>query len=258
MICVKRFFCLALALTLLLCACGETAEDTSSLHGAESGEESSTEESEVSNVFEENELIGEIDACLTGEAPDRTMLAKNLFADASYTFNTDTNETYTDPDMKKLNDGNKQDLFDGYSWVSFSGSVVPEITFDLGEGEHALADVEINMLRQVNYGIELPDSVILSVSEDGKEFVDLSTLKSPSDVGEGSVFVYRFALPVTVSARYIRLTFRRKASNFLFLDEITGYEYCKDGTIDPFTESSTAEVKLVYDYYEYDLKRMLP
>ena len=255
MICVKRFFCLALALTLLLCACGETAEDTSSLHGAESGEESSMEESEVSNVFEENELIGEIDTYLTGEAPDRTMLAKNLFADASYTFNTDTNETYTDPDMKKLNDGNKQDLFDGYSWVSFSGSVVPEITFDLGEGEHALADVEINMLRQVNYGIELPDSVILSVSEDGKEFVDLSTLKSPSDVGEGSVFVYRFALPVTVSARYIRLTFRRKASNFLFLDEITGYEYCKDGTIDPFTESSTAEVKLVYDYYEYDLKK---
>lgn len=252
---MKRIICLLLTLTLLLCACGETAENTSSLPSAESGGESSMEESEVSKVFEENELIGEIDACLTGEAPDRTMLAKNLFADASYTFNTDTNESYTDPDMKKLNDGNKRDLFDRYSWVGFSGGAIPKITFDLGEGEHALADVEINMLRQVDYGIELPDSVILSVSEDGEEFVDLSTLKSPSDVGEGNVFVYRFALPVTVSARYIRLTFRRKAQNFLFLDEITGYEYCKDGTIDPSTGSSTAEVKLVYDYYEYDLKK---
>lgn len=244
MICVKRFFCMVLALTLLLCACGETAEDTSFLPGAES---------EVSKVFEENELIGEIDTYLTGEAPDRTMLAKNLFADASYTFNTNTNETYTDPDMKKLNDGNKRDLFDRYSWVAFTGDIVPTVTFDLGEGEHALADVEINMLRQVAYGIELPDSVILSVSRDGKEYVNISTLKSPEDVGEGSVFVYRFALPVTVSARYIRLSFRRKESNFLFMDEITGYEYCEDGTIDPSTGSSTADAEMVFDYYEYRL-----
>ena len=105
MIFLKRFFCLLMSLTLLLCACGETAEDTSSLPGAESVEESSKEESEVSKVFEENELIGEIDACLTGEAPDRTMLAKNLFAEASYSFNTEPNESYADPDMKKLNDG---------------------------------------------------------------------------------------------------------------------------------------------------------
>ena len=252
-ICLKRFLSLALALMLLLCACGETAENTSSLPGAESVEESSTEESEVSKVFEENQLIGEIDTYLTGEAPDRTMLAKNLFADASYTFNTNTNESYTDPDMKKLNDGNKRDLFDQYSWVGFTGNTVPTVTFDLGEGEHALADVEINMLRQVAYGIELPDSVILSVSRDGKEFVDISALKSPADVGEGNVFVYRFALPVTVSARYIRLSFRRKASNFLFMDEITGYEYCEDGTIDPSTGSSTADVEKVFDYYEYRL-----
>ena len=138
---MKRFFCLALALTLLLCACGETSEDTSFLPGAES---------EVSKVFEENELIGEIDTYLTGEAPDRTMLAKNLFADASYTFNTNTNESYTDPDMKKLNDGNKRDLFDRYSWVAFTGSTVPTFTFDLVEVDHALAEVEINMLRQVD------------------------------------------------------------------------------------------------------------
>ncbi len=252
---LKRFFCLILTLTLLLCACGETAENTSSLPGAESVEESSKEESEVSKVFEENELIGEIDACLTGKAPDRTMLAKNLFADASYTFNTNTNESYTDPDMKKLNDGNKRDLFDKYSWVGFTGGVHPSVTFDLGEGEHALADVEINMLRQVAYGIELPDSVILSVSEDGKTYVNISTLKSPADVGEGNVFVYRFALPKTVSARYVRVTFRRKAQNFLFLDEITGYEYCEDGTIDPSTGNSTADVEKVFDYYKYDLSK---
>lgn len=250
---LRRLLSLALALMLLLCACGKTAENTSSLPGTESVEESSAEESEVSKVFEENQLIGEIDTYLTGEAPDRTMLAKNLFAEASYTFNTNTNESYTDPDMKKLNDGNKRDLFDQYSWVGFTGNTVPTVTFDLGEGEHALADVEINMLRQVAYGIELPDSVILSVSRDGKEFVDISTLKSPADVGEGNVFVYRFALPVTVSARYIRLTFRRKASNFLFMDEITGYEYCEEGTIDPSTGSSTADVEKVFDYYEYRL-----
>lgn len=250
---LKRFFCLLMSLTLLLCACGE-AENTSSLPGEESFESSLEAESEVSQVFEENTLIGEINEFLTGEAPDRTMLAKNLFADATYTFNTETDKAYTDPEMKKLTDGKKQNLFDRYNWVGFKGQPDPIITFDLGTKKHALADVEINMLRQVNYGIELPDSVILSVSEDGEEFVTISTLKSPTDVTEGNVFLYRFALPKTVSARYVRITFHRKAQNFLFLDEITGYEYCEDGTLDPATGSSTADVEKVYDYYNYDLK----
>ncbi len=253
MIFLKRFFCLLMSLTLLLCACGE-AENTSSLPGEESFESSLEAESEVSQVFEENKLIGEINEFLTGEAPDRTMLAKNLFADATYTFNTETDKAYTDPEMKKLTDGKKQNLFDRYNWVGFKGQPDPIITFDLGTKKHALADVEINMLRQVNYGIELPDSVILSVSEDGEEFVTISTLKSPTDVTEGNVFLYRFALPKTVSARYVRITFHRKAQNFLFLDEITGYEYCEDGTLDPATGSSTAEVVMEFDYYNYGLK----
>ncbi len=257
---MKKRLCILLALSILL-LCVSCASPESELSRQESSEAVSQETSKTNSesgeetVFVENELIAEIASMLTGETPDRTMKAKNLFADASYKYSIVPESSYSDTNHTKLNDGICRNLFDKYSWVGFRGSVSPVVCFDLGNGEHNLADVEINMLRQVDYGIELPSSVILSVSDDGENFTKISTLQSPDDVGEGSRFVFRFALPKTVSARYIQLTFSRKNDGFIFLDEITGYEYCEDGTIDPTQQDSTGNSNLVWDFYGYTLNK---
>ena len=259
---MRKILCLFLTACILLICVSCTTQENASQNPSqptvsrEQSQESSQPESGEDGrdtVFVENELIAKIDAALTGTAPDRTLLAKNVFADASYRYNIEPESSYSDSNHTKLNDGVCRNLFDQYSWVGFLGSTVPVVCFDLGRQEHNLADVEINMLRQVDYGIELPASVTLSVSDDGESFTKISTLQSPDDVGEGSRFVFRFALPKTVSARYIQISFARKSNGFIFFDEITGYEYCKDGTIDPSRQDSTGDADLVWDYYGYTL-----
>ncbi len=257
---MKRILCLLLAFCLMLFCVACTVEETESIStpSAETSsvETSSTvsEESKEETVFVQNELIAEIDAFLTGEVPDRTMKAKNLFRQASYSYNIEPESSYPDSNRTKLKDGIRQNMFDSTHWVAFKGSTVPVVTFDLKGSNFQLADIEIDMVRQTDYGIELPSDVILSVSEDGENFTTISTLTSPDDVGEGAVFVYRFALPKTISTRYVRMSFLRQTDGFLFIDEITGYEYCEDGTLDPSSTNSADDANLLNDYYQYDLK----
>ena len=254
---MKRILCLLLASCLALLCVACAAEETESISTSTPSAEASSavsEESKEETVFVQNELIAEIDSFLTGEAPDRTMKAKNLFRKASYSYNIEPESSYPDSNRTKLKDGVRRDMFDSTDWVGFKGNTAPVVTFDLGGANFALADIEIDMVRQTDYGIELPSDVVLSVSEDGKDFTTISTLSSPADVGEGAVFVYRFALPKTISARYIRLTFLRQTGGFLFIDEITGYEYCEDGTLDPSSTNSTNDADLLTNYYQYELK----
>ncbi len=253
---MKKWFCLSLALLLLLASCtkepdgGSSAESENASFATESTESS---EGEVSAVFEENELIAEIGAFLSENVPDRSMKAKSLLAGLKYTYSTPPVESYPDENFSKLTDGLIRDLFDKWSWVGFKGSVAPSITFDLGGTEHALADLEIHMLRQIDYGIELPQEVQISLSDDGEHFTLISTLQTPDDLSESSQYTYRFALPQTVSARYVRVTLQRKADNFLFIDEVVGYEYCEDGTIDVSGGQSSSDAGKTYDYYGYGL-----
>lgn len=248
---MKRLLCLllAVALSVLTAACGDT--ETSSQ--TESSAETNSESSEESTVFIENELIAEIRSYFGGDVPDRTMKAKNLFDGLKYTFSEEPVGDYGDADFTKLTDGAIRDVFDKWSWVGFKGNNAPSVTFDLGGTEHALADIEVDMLRQVSYGIELPSSVMIEVSEDGERFTAVSTLQTPADIAESGKYVYRFAFPETLSARYIRVTMLRKESNFLFVDEITAYAYCEDGNIDVSAGQSSGDAGKEYDYYGYAL-----
>lgn len=251
---MKKSICVLLLAALLLVSCTTEPENVSETQSESVSSEAESEQSEVSTVFEESEPVGEINAFLSGNVPDRGMKANNLFAKMTYTYSADPVDSYPDPDTKKLTDGDMRDLFDRYSWVGFKGGAVPSITFDLGGTDHALADIEVYMLRQVAYGIELPRAVELSLSDDGETFVPVSTLQTPADLAESSHYTYRFALPQTVSARYVRVTLQRKADNFLFIDEIVAYEYSENGTIDVSGGQSSGDVGKEFDYYGYKLQ----
>jgi len=251
---MKKSICMLLLAALLLVSCTTEPETVSETQSESVSSEPESERSEVSAVFEENELIAEIDAFLSGNVPDRSQKAINLFDKLSYTYSTDPVESYPDEKNDKLTDGSMRELFDKYSWVGFKDGAVPSITFDLGGTDHALADIEVYMLRQVAYGIELPRAVEISLSDDGEHFVTVSTLQTPADLAESSHYTYRFALPQTVSARYVRVTLQRKESNFLFIDEIVAYEYSENGIIDVSGGQSSGDVNKTYDYYGYQLQ----
>lgn len=249
---IKKAICIFLAFLLCAlagCSAGKP-EDSSSPHDNSEPEVEMSEE-----PFAEAAEITAARVYLSGGAPDRTLKATNLFADAPYTYSEQPSESYADPNLSKLHDGVTRELFDKYNWVGFQRSKAPSVTFDLGEGAHALADVEVDCLRQVSYGIELPRQVSVSVSEDGETFTKIGTLLAPADAAESSKYLYRFAFPETVSARYVRVTFTPGSNGFLFVDEITGYAYSENGTIDVSAGQTAQDVSLAYDYYEYALRK---
>lgn len=251
----KRILCLLLAaLTLtVFCACGK---DPSADSEADSGSAASTEVSEESEEpFVESERVKAIKQMLNGGEIDRTLKAKNLFAGKSYTYNAEPTESYSDEGNKKLTDGTTRDLFDKWCWVAFKGVPALAIVFDLGTAPHNLAEVEVGTLSQIDYGIYLPTSGRLSVSDDGKNWVDLVTVQPPADADESSKFVFRFALPKATTAQYVRILFTPNSSGFLFLDEVAGYEYCENGYIDVQNGENAGTSISNPDFYGYSLSR---
>lgn len=252
---MKKFcaLLLAIATALPLAACHtQTNEPSDSGSMQESDSSNFSTESEVPWV--ENELAGQIRSLFSGQQPDRTMKAKNILSDLPYTYTNEPVDSYSDPNRTKLRDGKMRELFDAYSWVGFRGGKSPTVDYDLGNDAHGLSVVVVNCLRQVSYGIELPTAVSLSASADGETYTVISTLQSPADIPESGNYTYRFSLPQTLRARYLRVTMTFHGSSFLFVDEIAGYAYCPDGTVDLSTGETSDPEKAEYDFYHYALQ----
>lgn len=261
---MKKITALLLAslITASLASCGGNGGEASESGGPQSdisetlsstlSEESKTDESS-GGEFVMSENVEKINSWLKHDI-DVSMKAKNIFSKMKYTYSTSPASSYPDGSFTKLTDGITRDLFDKYNWVGFEGSGSVSVVFDLGSNDHRLAVVELDALCQISYGIRLPVSVSLSVSDDGEEYTTIGEITSPVDIGESSKYVYRFALPKATSARYIKLTAKRSQGGFLFFDEIYGYEYAEDGDIDINAGEIASADEGSYDYYKYSLK----
>ncbi len=230
----------------------EPQSDISETESSTISEESNIEESSVGE-FVMNENVEKINSWLQHDI-DTSMKAKNIFSKLKYTFSASPSSSYPDDNATKLTDGITRDLFDKYNWVGFEGASPVSIVFDMGSNNHRLAVVEVDALCQISYGIRLPASFTLSVSDDGEEYTTLGEITSPVDMGESSKYAYRFALPKATSARYIKLTAKRSQGGFLFFDEIYGYEYAEDGDVDINAGEISSADEGSYDYYKYSLK----
>lgn len=255
---MKRFlsFLIVIALLIPFVSCSTPGEDTSSVSSSAeaSSEEISAEESseeESKEEFSESEKVGKALAYLSGK-PDRTLKAKNLFEGLEYTYSTTPLSDYPDNDMDILTNGDFRGVYDSKrNWVGFKNTGFVNVCFDLGEGEHNLADVYVVCLQKQGYGISFPGKIKLEASNDGKDYATISTQMSPADAPESSLYVFEFALPETTSARYIRLNI--SYSGILFIGEIMGYEYCEDGIYD-LSKRELKRKDRDFDFYDYSLE----
>ena len=236
---MKKLLALLLIPALLcgIVACGKTEQsaDTSS---EPSAEESSEE------PFVEDEKIGKIRACF-GEAPDRSLKAKNLFQGLKYTYVTPPEDS-----DYLLTDGETHVMYNKSAYAKLPGSTTTMVTFDLGEGEHKLADIGVDCLQKLDYGIRLPTKIRVYVSDNGNDFLEIASQFTPTDAASSCKYVVSFAFPGVVTARYIRIGISH--SGEAFIGEIVGYEYSEDGTIDVANGELTAYTKNA-DFYEYTL-----
>ncbi len=261
---VKKNVALILSALIMasFCACHDSAEESSddtksttvlesTVIGDASDEESSGEES-LPDPFVESEDVEKINSYVSHEI-DRTTKAKNIFSKRKYTYSVVPDQAYADDAYAKLTDGIVMDVFDKYNWVAFNGGSNVEIVFDMENNDHRLATIEVDVLNQVSYGIKLPASVVLSVSNDGENYTEISSIASPSDVPQSGKYVYRFSLPKATSARYIKIKAIKASSGFFFVDEVFGYEYSPDGDIDIERGEIAAAKEGTFDFYDYHL-----
>lgn len=240
---MKKLSAILLCALLLFSACvpdtnvSDTVSDTVS--------EESKEE------FAKDPAVDIINSLVSAPA-DRTKKAENIFEGLKYTFDTEPVADYGDPNFTKLTDGATRELFDRHCWVAFKNTSSVAITFDIS-GKSGLSDVEIGVLQQMDYGIYYPTKVMLQASADGENFTTVSTLETPEGLGHSSKYTYRFALPKALESSHIRLVFQKGNTNFLFIDEIFGYAFTENGTIDIYGGQTAVIGDDEYDFYGYSL-----
>lgn len=129
--------------------------------------------------------------------------------------------TYPDEDGKALTDGkNGGAAYSDRAWVGFLGKT--EIVLDLGEKTDGIYAFGINTLGGGFAGVFAPNSIEISVSDDGVTYTNVAarTFESDADIGAG-VIVERSLFPASgsVSARYVRFSIATDKS-WIFIDEL--------------------------------------
>ena len=136
--------------------------------------------------------------------------------------------------------GGLQSLIDGQiggadhtagTWLGWEGMDV-ELTIDLGKPT-PIKSVAVRCLESVRVGVLLPSEVEILVSEDGKRFEPIGTLKNalPTEYGKPRVIENTVSLKKTVIGRYVRVkaasagrlpTWHRSPgkASWLFVDEV--------------------------------------
>lgn len=244
---MKRILTLILAFAMLFsfAAC-DNGNDESIVSDA-----STEESSEIG--FEWSKSVQKIQEYLT-EDIDRSLKATNLLYLKPYTVSRAVNASYNDPRGVKLTNGASMDLlFGSDTFVGWDGGNSVAVDFDLGNSDSVIADIEVGCLRTMPYGIGLPRYVAIFVSNDGDNYTEISRITTPKNLPETTKENYRFAFPKGIKARYLRVFFAPQENSFLFVDEISAYEYSEKGTIDMTIGEYHDNHYTINDLYGYDL-----
>lgn len=245
------------ALSLLLCmmlvfsfaACNGDSGDGSAID--ESATSENSDESIVLDEFVLSDDVAKIDSYLKNDI-DRSMLATNVFRGVQYKISRPTDPAYPDNSFK-LTNGDSIDSFEANYYLGWKERAPVSIDFDLGESKHNIADISVNCLRVVDYGIGLPEYITILVSDDGTDYTDIGKITTPKNIPNSMKYEYSFAFPRGISARYIRVYCARPDIAFTFIDEIAAYEYCASGTIDRNSFEKVEQTLTINDFYNYNL-----
>ena len=200
-----------------------------------------------------SETVAEIKGYMTKEI-DRSLKVKNVFSALKYTPSRPSDSYYNDSACQKLTDGMYMDLvYAPHIYAGWSGGSALDITFDMGDSEHAIADIYIGCYKNNSSGAALPWNVTVKVSDDGENYTKIGKISSPADSEQSGKYTYNFSFPKAVTARYIKICFSGQGGNMLFIDEIAAYEYCEDGDIYNTLGTWADCLYPVTDFYGYDL-----
>ncbi|MBX3141718.1 MAG: discoidin domain-containing protein [Trueperaceae bacterium] len=150
-----------------------------------------------------------------------TAEAVNVALGKTYSLQPAASEAYPDPDGGKLTDGSY-----AYAWGDMVGiadaTFSPVVVVDLGEHVDGITRVAGLFMRSFASAVNLPYSILVSVSDDGENFevVGLAAKTAPSPaMNELINSVYWQDLQEPVGGRYVKLQIRHR-TGWIMLAEV--------------------------------------
>lgn len=137
---------------------------------------------------------------------------------------------FLDPEMSKLTDGEipATEEFGDPAWVGFQHEIGstedahPQVTFEFSEqiSPKTISITYFHSKGQASGSIHAPEQVLISASEDGRQFSDPVSF-APFDPGDGGpIRTAVVELEKPLAGKFFRLDFRNPAQ-WTFLSEIT-------------------------------------
>ena len=151
-----------------------------------------------------------------GERPSSLTTTKHLGYGCKVTYNKPWLPDFPCDKQTSLTDG----VHGKWSYrVKWQGFKEMDVTIDLGE-EKEIKEVKADFMQYADDGVTLPEKIVISCSEDGKNFTTLQTIDNPYDPDK---YLYRtFSWKGNArKARYVRYqaSFVNHGS-FIFCDEV--------------------------------------
>lgn len=167
---------------------------------------------------------------------------KNIAAGKAYTVETDMPDTRSynkDVDTGyMLTDGKKSSTttISDANWVKLYRAVGRTITIDL-EDDFAVTGFNCGFLQFKGPGVYCPKYFVISVSENGKDFMEVAALENPVPIDKpaASRAVYEKTFESTYKARYVRFHFNVEVN--CFPDEFEVYGTALKGDEKPFVKT---------------------
>lgn len=130
------------------------------------------------------------------------------------------NSSYPAAGEVTLTDGYRGGLtYSDGRWQGFLTNL--EVTVDL-EKMTDLKYVSAKFMQLTGPGVYMPDYMVVSVSDDGKEFREVGRVNNDVPLDESTLVLKDFTVRFTDKARYIKV-FAKKHAGFQFVDEIVVY-----------------------------------
>ncbi|MBR5780202.1 MAG: DUF4434 domain-containing protein [Clostridia bacterium] len=148
---------------------------------------------------------------------------KNVAIGKAYSILTPPEANYPDEDGKALTDGIfGKEAYWSPEWVGFLTK--PEIVIDLGKTEKSIYAIEVNTLGGGNAAVYAPTEITVFVSDDGKNFKQVSFEAFSPDLGVDSqkAIMRGVMLGNEASGRYVKIAIGTNQS-WIFIDEISIY-----------------------------------
>lgn len=196
----------------------------------------------------EKELASSVDKIITG-TPDRTLNRFDAIRGKRYSSSARSESAFTDPD-NKLTDGSKGIGTENDTWVAYKCTKGLDITFDIGAERTDVAAFSLHAASLDVLDIGFPTYVSFAVSSNAGDWNDVGVVYAPTS-GDDSVYDYVIELPVTVKARYVRVSLpSSELCKMYLIDEVGVYAYCGEtneaGTYPP-VEFPKVETDVYWD-----------